>query len=310
MTLVSIVTPSYQQSPFLEETILSVLDQEYPAIEYMVVDGGSTDGSVEIIQHYQDRLAWWVSEKDAGQSAAINKGFRRVNGEIVGWLNSDDVLMPGAVQKVVETFAANPDAALVYGDVYSIDEEGKIFNKTLHGAVTLTDLMQFTIISQPAVFVRTKLLKAVGYVDETFHYLMDHHLWLKLAQEGELVHIPVVLAKARYHASAKNIAQAQNFGMDAFRLVGWMRSQPNLDERLRTHHFWKQVEASAHRFNARYLLDAEKFKAAWRQYWKAFLLSPRAALKEWHRWLYTGLCLLGFKKLSKVFYRFKRSRKI
>ena len=113
--LVSIVTPSFNQARFLEATLRSVLEQDYPNIEYLVVDGASTDGSVEIIRRYADRLTWWVSEKDNGQSEAINKGMRRARGEFIGWLNSDDIYLPGAVSAAVSAFLSHPQAGLIYG---------------------------------------------------------------------------------------------------------------------------------------------------------------------------------------------------
>ena len=126
--LVSIITPSFNQADYLEHTIRSVLEQDYPNIEYMVVDGGSTDGSVDIIKKYEKQLAWWVSEPDKGQSEAINKGFKRANGEIVAWLNSDDVYMPNAITRAVETLQANPEAAFVYANLHSINARGEHVN--------------------------------------------------------------------------------------------------------------------------------------------------------------------------------------
>ncbi len=121
---VSIVTPSFNQAAFLEETIQSVLSQDYPNLEYIIIDGGSTDGSVEIIKKYADKLAYWVSEKDTGQADAINKGLIRVTGEIVAWLNSDDIYLPGTIRAAVEALQAHPDCGLVYGDVLSVDAKG------------------------------------------------------------------------------------------------------------------------------------------------------------------------------------------
>lgn len=305
----SIVTPSYNQGQFLEATLKSVLEQDYPDLEYLVVDGGSTDGSVDILECYTDRLDWWVSEPDHGQSEAINKGFRRANGELIGWVNSDDLLMPGALKKVAAAFETNPDAVLVYGDVYSIDGNGVIFNTMEYGQWGLLDLMRFSILGQPAVFMRRKLLRALGYLDESFHFLMDHQLWLKMAQEGDLLHLPGVLAKARYHEEAKNIARAEQFGVEAFRLLGWMRSQPNLERLLDDPVISREVEAGTHRFNARYLVDARKYRSAFREYRKSFRLSPRIALKEWHRWLYSGLSSIGFAWMGEAFYRTKRNLK-
>ena len=277
----------------------------YPEIEYLVVDGGSDDGSVDIIKRYADQLNWWVSEHDQGQSDGINKGFRKATGDIICWINSDDVLMPNAIEKAVKVFNDQPDTVMVYGDVYSIDETGKIFNETRYGEWGLKDLMQFSIIGQPAVFMRRKLVQAAGYLDVSFQYLMDHHLWLRLAQEGTIVHVPEFLAKARYHDEAKNVAQAANFGGEAFRLVGWMRSQSVTSSLLKENNFWKKVEAGAHRFNARYLLDAGLSKEAFREYRKSFALSPSVALKEWHRWLFSALSMCGLGFLGKAYYAMK-----
>jgi glycosyltransferase involved in cell wall biosynthesis len=119
--LVSIITPSYQQAAFLEQTMKSVLEQDYPNIEYLVADGGSVDGSVEIIQRYADRLAWWVSEKDHGQGEAINKGFTRAKGKYIAWVNSDDFYMPGAIRSAVAELEAHPDVGMVFGDVKVVE---------------------------------------------------------------------------------------------------------------------------------------------------------------------------------------------
>jgi len=125
--LVSIVTPSYNQAQFIEATIQSVLSQDYPKIEYIIMDGGSKDGSVEIIHRYAGRLAWWVSERDRGQTDAINKGFAHANGEILAWLNSDDIYHPGAISEAVAHLTAHPETGMVYGDAALIDDQGRTF---------------------------------------------------------------------------------------------------------------------------------------------------------------------------------------
>lgn len=306
---IAIITPSYQQAKYLDATIKSVLDQNYPFLEYIIIDGGSTDGSVEIIKKYADKLKYWVSEPDEGQSDAINKGLRRAEKSlIVGWLNSDDVLMPDALLNVVRAFQKNPDASLVYGDVQSIDGAGNVINETRFPQLEIEDLMKFEIICQPAVFTRLKIVKALGGVDASYQYLMDHHLWMRMAMEGDMVHVPELLAQARYHEDAKNIAQASNFGVEAFKLVGWMRSNMYLHRIMGEDNLGKQVESAAHRFNARYLMDAGKNKEAFREYWMSFRLSPKICLKEWHRWLFSFLSLLGFGFLKKIFYGAKRAR--
>ena len=154
MTLVSIITPSYNQAKYLEQTIQSVLSQDYPRIEYIVVDGKSKDGSVDIIKRYADKLAYWISEKDKGQADAINKGFARATGEIIAWLNSDDYYLPGAVSAAVKVFEENPEIVLVYGNMLAVDEHGQTFNTLTYNQLTLRDLLCFQIIGQPAVFMR------------------------------------------------------------------------------------------------------------------------------------------------------------
>src|SRR5512136_1808888 len=188
LPLVTIVTPSFNQARFLEATLRSVLDQDYPRIEYLVVDGASTDGSVEIIRRYANRLAWWVSEKDSGQSEAINKGMRRAQGEIIGWLNSDDIYLPGAVSAAVAHFQANPQAGLIYGDALAIDSDGKSFNVMRARQYTLTDLMAFQIICQPAAFMRRSVLDEVGYLNPSYHLLMDNLLWMCMAQKAPILY--------------------------------------------------------------------------------------------------------------------------
>ena len=143
LPLVSIVTPSYNQAAYLRETMQSVLDQDYPNIEYLVVDGGSTDGSVEIIKEFESRLTWWCSEKDRGQAEAINKGLQRAKGEYIAWLNSDDLYLPGVISTVVALFTKHPDAAMVHGDVFAIDETGRVTNRISYGDWGLEGLMQF-----------------------------------------------------------------------------------------------------------------------------------------------------------------------
>src|SRR5512138_1788368 len=137
LPLVSIITPSFNQAAFLETTIRSVLDQDYPSLEYFIVDGGSKDGSLEIIQRYAHRLAGWVSEPDRGQTDAINKGFGMAHGEILAWLNSDDVYQPGAVAEAATFLQQNPEVGLVYGDATYIDENGRTIG---HFPARQTDL--------------------------------------------------------------------------------------------------------------------------------------------------------------------------
>ncbi len=153
LPLVSIVTPSLNQGKFLEETIQSVLSQEYPKLEYLIVDGGSTDNSLEIIRKYADQLAWWVSEPDQGQTDAINKGFSHAKGQVLAWLNSDDSYLPGAVSSAVTCLQAYPEAAMVYGDANLVDEDGQILGRFPSRQTDLAHLLRGSVhIPQQAAF--------------------------------------------------------------------------------------------------------------------------------------------------------------
>jgi glycosyltransferase involved in cell wall biosynthesis len=297
---ISIVTPSYHQAQFIEQTIQSVLAQDYPNLEYIIVDGASQDGSVDIIRKYESQLAWWVSEPDHGQSEACNKGWKRATGDIIGWLNSDDLFLPGTLHKIVQAFEQMPEMGLVFGDVLSMDAEGNIFNVMQFGDWGLDDLMAFNIISQPGVFMRREILEKAGYLDADMHFLMDHHLWLKMAQLAPMKYLPGALAAARYHAAAKNVGAGARYGKDAYRIVDWMDGQPMLAEKMK--YLSKKVWAGAHRINARYLLDGGEGWPALKAYWACLKTYPPTALPEWHRMLYAGLAAMGLQKLKPLFY--------
>lgn len=206
-TRVTIVTPSYNQAAFLEETILSVLNQDYPNIEYFVMDGGSTDGSLAIIQKYADRLAGWVSEKDQGQTDAINKGFTRASGDILAWINSDDTYQPGAIREAVELLDQHPDWGMVYGDTSFIDENGRTIGRFPASQTDYDKLRQgYVHIPQQASFFRTDLWKKVEPLDVTFYFAMDYDLWVRLSRIGKLVYVRKMWANFRLHGSGKTIA--------------------------------------------------------------------------------------------------------
>ena len=306
LPLVSIVTPSFNQAAYLEETMRSVLEQDYPQVEYWVMDGGSTDGSREIIERYAPRLAGWVSEKDRGQADAINKGLGQATGEFVGWLNSDDLYRPGAIRRAVEMLQADPTLAFVFADVQSIDSSGRVFNVMRYGDWNLADLMAFNIIGQPGVFMRRSALLQAGFLELGYHFLLDHQLWLRLAQQGSIRHIPQVLAAARFHSGAKNVAQAARFGQEAYAIVDWMQTQPGLAELFQRNQ--RRIRAGAHRINARYLLDGGQPGPAFKAYWHSLVSHPPTALKEGHRMVYALLSLVGLGRLKDYYYRLKRGK--
>ncbi len=205
--LVSIVTPSYNQAAYLKETILSVLGQTYPHIEYILVDGASQDGSVDIIRKYEGKLAHWVSEKDKGQTDAINKGFALARGEYLAWLNSDDTLLPQAVAEAVAFLQEHPGVGLVYGGANYIDEKGRVIGKFPAAQTDLPRLRRgYVHIPQQASFFRKSLWDQVGPLDDSFFFAMDYDLWTRLAAVSELKYLPRTWANFRLHADAKTIA--------------------------------------------------------------------------------------------------------
>jgi glycosyltransferase involved in cell wall biosynthesis len=291
LPLVSIITPSYNQADYLEETIRSVLDQDYPNIEYLVVDGGSSDHSVGIIRKYADRIDWWVSEPDKGQADALNKGMARAKGEIVAWLNSDDIYRPGAIRSAVDVLQSNPDLGMVYSKLDSIDRTGELFNTISYRQYDLLDLLTFRIIGQPTVFMRREVLQRAGPLDASYNYLLDHHLWLRMLQLTPIKYVPEVWAAARHHPSAKNVAQAARFGEEAFRILDWAKTQPVLSDIVRKHS--RTVRAGAHRLDARYLLDGGEPGLALKAYGRVLTSRPSFAFEHWHRMLFALLSLMG-----------------
>lgn len=306
MTLVSIITPSYNQAAYLEQTMRSVLGQEYSDIEYIVIDGASTDGSLEIIKKYANRLAYWVSEKDHGQAEAINKGFARAQGEIVAWLNSDDYYLPGAVAAAVKTFDEHPDAALVHADMLAVDAQGQTTNMLKYRQLTLEDLLCFQIIGQPAVFMRRSALERAGGLDATFHFLLDHLLWIRIAQQGRIVHVDQTWAAARYHAEAKNRAKAAEFGLEAFRILETVGQDSNLAPALARVN--RRARASAHRVDARYLLDGGQPAAALSAWLRTLFIHPPTALQRMNIFVSASLNLLGLEALREAILQRREKR--
>ncbi len=305
--LVTIITPSYNQARFLEATIKSVLEQDYPNIEYLVVDGASTDNSVEIIKKYAGRITWWVSEKDAGQSDAVNKGLRRANGEFVGWLNSDDTYEPGAISAAVKAFQSHPTAGLVYADAFAIDAEGERFNLMRARQYSLTDLMAFKIICQPAAFMRRSILEQVNYLNPAYHLLMDNLLWMCMSRIAPIVYVPETWAAARYHEQAKNRTQGAGYGQEARVLIADLKSRPEFADILASGE--RRIMAGVNRFDAFYLTDADQPGRALASYTRSLILHPPTALGDWKHILLAVLKLLGLQKIRRVYDRV-RSRKV
>lgn len=305
--LVSIVTPSYNQARFLGHAMQSVLRQDYPRIEYLVVDGASTDGSQEIIRRYADKLAWWVSERDAGQADAINKGFRRASGEIIAWLNSDDLYLPGAVAEAVAVFQQHPEVGVVYGNAVSADGDGRLLNELRFSSWGAADLLQFKIICQPAVFIRRSAAQGVGFLDPSYHFFLDHEFWIRLARENRFLHHPSFWAVSRYHAAAKNVTLAAQSGAEVYRILDWAEGQPDLQGIIQESA--PQVWAGAYAIIARYLLDGGKPGEAFLTYARAAGSWLPSLPDYWHRFLFAGLRVLGLGFLGRWYYTLKSRRR-
>lgn len=202
--VVSIITPSFNQGAFIEDTVHSVLAQSYPYIEYIVMDGGSTDDTYRKITPYRDRLQFHV-EADNGQADAINKGFRRATGDIFAWLNSDDFYLPNTIATVVQYFEAHPMQHFVYGNGIAVNPHGKPFGQRQNVRPTSYERL-LTIdnnILQPAAFWRRSIWEAIGDLNTDLNYTLDYEYWIRIAQQFELYHLKAVLVYERLHTAAK-----------------------------------------------------------------------------------------------------------
>lgn len=203
---VSIITPSFNQANYIEATIQSVLKQDYPRIEYIVVDGGSTDGTVDIIRKYEDKIAWWVSGKDQGQTDAINKGFAHATGDILAWINSDDTYsQPNVITDAVDFLTTNPEVAMVYADCNFIDEQGNVIGKFASRQTDYGKLRRgYVHIPQQTMFFRARYWKELGPLDPSFYFAMDYDLWVRIAKHAQIKYLPGrTWANFRIHTSSK-----------------------------------------------------------------------------------------------------------
>ena len=209
---ISVITPSFNQGQFLEQTIRSVTSQDYPNLEYIVIDGASTDTSVDIIRKHAGQIAHWCSEPDQGQADAIFKGFDKSSGEIMGWLNSDDLLLPGALTAVANYFQQHPEVEVVSGGAFCIDAEGRplrrLFgNYTLGVAATYNRFLYYEQdgVFQQATFWRRSAYDAVGGLDRSLHFVLDRDLFLRLAKRRKFGRLKQMLACFRLHEECKSV---------------------------------------------------------------------------------------------------------
>ncbi|MET0463960.1 MAG: glycosyltransferase family 2 protein [Chitinophagaceae bacterium] len=204
---ITIITPSFNQGQYIEDTILSIIEQNYPNLEYIIIDGGSTDETVSVIEKYSDRISYWVSEKDKGQSDAINKGFRMATGDIINWINSDDQLMPGSLHAIAAYFNKHKDVILVHGRIAYFGEGISSFtSKNLPAGDLEKRYVAHICMPQPASFYRRQLLNEQGLLDETLHFSMDTDLFVRAGLHYKILQVEDVFARFRLHAASKSVS--------------------------------------------------------------------------------------------------------
>lgn len=245
---ITIITPSYNQGQFIEETITSVLNQNYPNLEYLVIDGGSTDETLNILKKYDDRLTW-ISEPDDGQTDAINKGLTMASGEVIAYLNSDDVYLPNSLHTVGEFFQKNPDSLWLTGDYFIIDEQGRKIQSAVaqykkilrsHPSFTLLSIANFII--QPSTFIKAELIQDIGYFDASLQYCMDFDYWLRVIQKYPLSVSSRHFSLFRIHGQSKGGSEYEKQFAEEHLLV--LRHQKNqLVRLLHKLHAWLIVQA-------------------------------------------------------------------
>lgn len=203
---ISVVTPSFNQAEFLEQTICSVLEQGYPNLEYIIVDGGSTDGSVDIIRRYESQLSFWVSEPDHGQAHAINKGLRLATGEWVAWQNSDDIYYLGAFQHLADRALKSPSVDLIVGDMNLVDKSGSVIRDVRYVRPTYKSVLsEGMVLANQAAFWRRSVHQEIGYFDESLDCIFDREWFLRVLRSNQKVaHIPYVMGALRVHERSKS----------------------------------------------------------------------------------------------------------
>jgi glycosyltransferase involved in cell wall biosynthesis len=277
---ITIITPSLNQGMYINDTIDSVLSQNYPALDYQVWDGGSTDETHSILRSYGEAL-YWFSEPDAGQSNAINKGWRKSRGEIVSWLNSDDSLCPGALQHVGFFFNHHPEVDVLYGDCEIVDQTGKFLQlyPTQPYDFKMLILSTVNFIPQPATFIRRKVLDDIGYLEESLDLVMDFDYWLRAGKTHQFAYTQGRLARLRTHYQAKSIASLENFGKELVQIYTAFFASPDLPADIRplrakamSNIYYRAADCS---FWGNQLEDARRFA------WKSWQFNPARFRSLW-----------------------------
>ncbi len=276
--LVSIITPSYNKGTYIEETILSVKNQTYSNIEHIVIDGSSTDDTLAILKKYSDNLVWF-SERDTGQSAAINKGWRLAKGDFIAYLNADDTYLPNSVEIAVNYFLDHPETGMIYGDGILSDENGKFLSNFTVGEFNLKNLIFCkNNILQPAVFLRKSVFETVGDIDVNLHLAMDLDYWIRTGIRFTVIYIPQPLAVAKIYRDAKSSAQMHKYVGEYEQILKKLFSTPHLNNEI------SLIQKDAYVFvyvkGGLDYLHVKMFHEGIRYLWKAFRLSPGNCIKN------------------------------
>lgn len=260
--LVSVVTPTYNQAAFLRETLDSVLSQDYPSIEYQVIDDGSTDVTPAILAEYSDRV-WSERQENRGQTPTINKGWERAKGEILTWLNSDDTLLPGAVSKGVAYLNEHPDVDIVFGDTLFTEHDGKPIKRSKR--LPPFEYVRFVLhcenpIPQPSAFIRRSVIEDIGTLDASYYYFMDWDFWLRAGVNHRISYFPELLSTYRLHAESKTVAQANKAAPELQYMYRKFFARDDLPERISS--LEKEAMVNMLFTSAEYYLEGRNQKAA------------------------------------------------
>ena len=297
---VSVVTPSYNQGQFIEETIRSVLLQGYPDLEYIIIDGGSTDGSVDIIRKYEPWLAYWVSEPDRGQSHAINKGFRLATGEVLAWLNSDDLFREGSLLQIGKYFLEHPEIMVIVGACVSTDVHKKPVGIKSPHDLSLERLLKGGLVpGQPAVFFRRGAFQAAGELDESLHQLMDRDLWIRLGlyyHPQRVALVKSVLAVSRYWSGCKTAVGTKRTLEEYKRILDKTFSSECCPKNLRK--LRPQAYSEAFWREASFAIKAAEYLTALKLLFKAVKLAPVYTLGKLSRYFINKLVAPLIKPLN------------